>query len=101
MAFLKTGDGGKLPSSVTLTYVGLVGFAGDTNTPLVCVPFPFMAKDTNYTVTINTFNIDGVGAVSSPSVHVKHLNSVTIKGTSTMAYGHIFGTNTVKVTITF
>ena len=87
--------------TITLKYAGLVGYANDTNQPAVFCPFPFFAKNTDYTVSISKFTIDGVGNPSNLHVHFKNKTGVTIAGTSTMAYRNLFGVSNVEITVTF
>ena len=86
--------------TITLNYSAIIGYANAANSPCVCCPLPFVAKNTSYSVSITKFAIDGVGNATSPTALVKNTNSLTIKGTATMAYNHLFGC-AVTVTITF
>lgn len=86
--------------SIQLKYSGIVGYANNTNAPTVTLPLPFVAKNTNYSVTIDRWTIDGVGAVSNPAVSVKNVNSVSLTGTATSTYQQTYGMS-VTITITF
>jgi hypothetical protein len=86
--------------SIELKYTGTVGYSNDTNQPCMFCPFPFEAKNTNYSVSVSSFNIDGVGNPTNPNAFVKYKNGVCIKGTLTVAYNKVFGTSAI-ITVTF
>lgn len=86
--------------TIELKYVGITGYARAENQPCVFCPFPFEAKDTDYTVSVSIFNADGVGDVTNPSALTKYKNGVCIKGTLAMTYNKVFGAYVV-MTVTF
>lgn len=88
-------------NTITLKYPGLVGYASNTDQPVVFCPFPFLTKNTNYTVSISAFVIDGVGSPSNVRVISKNKTGVTIAGTSTMTYRSLFGVSNIEITVTF
>lgn len=87
-------------TSIVLEYSGIVGYANDTNTPTVTIPLPFVAKNTNYTVSVNGWNIDGKGVPTNVDVINKRINSFMLKGSITVSYLALCASR-VNVTITF
>lgn len=86
--------------SIELKYTGTIGYSNNTNQPCMFCPFPFEAKNTDYSVSVSQFNVDGIGNVTDVSAFVKYKNGVCIKGTLTMAYNKIFG-GSATITVTF
>ena len=89
-------------NSITLNYNGITGYARAANSPIYFCAFPFFAKNTSYSVTVTSFNIDGTssGDITNKSVYAKYKNGCTIQATSTMSYKSVFGGSAV-ITITF
>ena len=87
-------------NTIVLQYSGMVGYASAENRPVVFCPFPFEAKNANYTVSVNSFSVDGVGSPTNPGALIQYKNGVCIKGTLTMAYNKVFGAS-VSITVTF
>lgn len=87
-------------NTIVLQYTGMVGYASAANRPVVFCPFPFEAKNTDYTVSVSSFTADGIGNAANPSALTKYKNGVCIKGTLTMTYNTMFGA-TASITVTF
>ena len=84
--FITTSVNGKLiDQSIGKSYTLHTGFQcckGFENNRLdFTVVFPFLAKDTNYNVTINTVYFDGLGYIDVSKCHItnKFANCVSIK----------------------
>ena len=87
-------------TSITLEFIGIVGYAQDTDKPIVTIPFPFITKNTNYTVSVSRWVIDGKGTPSNISTLSKKNNSVTLVGDITATYLQTCPSSVI-VTITF
>ena len=87
-------------TSIVLEYSGIVGYAQDTDTPTVTIPLPFVTKNSNYSVSVNGWNIDGKGRPTDVNVINKRTNSFMLRGSITVPYLTLCASS-VNVTITF
>lgn len=84
--FMTTSVNGKLiDQSIGKSYTLHTGFqcckGFEENRLDFTVDFPFLAKDTNYNVTINTVYFDGLGYIDVSKCHItnKYVNCVSLK----------------------
>lgn len=88
--------------TITLTFEIIIGYAFDTNDFRWFVPFPFVTKNTNYTVTVNLASIDNIGNVTNiTSVVSKYTNGVCLKATPSIAYATVVALTSLSITILF
>lgn len=54
-----------------MSYSGVLGYGNNTDTVLIFVPFPFLCKNTNYTIEVTSIYVDGSGTISTSAVSVE------------------------------
>ena len=89
-------------TSVTLSGIWTVVWNSAT-VGILAISFPFIAKNTNYSVIINSLNIEGIGAISLSNISVagKYNAGCKLSVTSNGTVGQSRSTYSTSFTITF
>lgn len=97
----------KTGNIATLTVHYIVGIAGAAQKIEVWIPFPFMAKNTNYSVAFISYSIDGIqlSKITNASVTNKTTSGFrvefTIDSSVSVAYRTAWGVSGLQCNITF